>query len=226
MRPLSFTIDEAVKELGVKVVTARLTGVDNTQIKGDLAEHGAKELARINAEWSDKNIHDDLILGGFRKLHSRVGRGNKFVASPQALHERLAKKGGIPPINAVVYIYNLVSLKSRLALGAHDVSGIIGDIHLQMTTGSETFRPLGKTEDEKVPAGEYSYLDTGDNKIICRMEVLQVEQTKVTPTTSDIFLIVQGNEVTTAAYVEEVAREVCETIQKFCGGKFEFLNAA
>lgn len=38
--------------------------------------------------------------------------------------------------------------------------------------------------------------------MICRLEVRQVEKTKTTPSTRDVFLIVQGNPATSASLVE------------------------
>lgn len=94
---------------------------------------------------------------------------------------------------------------------------------MRLTKGNESFIPLGKQEATQVPAGEYSYVDD-ENNIICRMEVLQVEPTKITLDTKDIFLIVQGNAKIENAYIENAANEIMELIKKFCGGEAILLN--
>ena len=126
------------------------------------------------------------------------------------------RNGTIPSINLVVDIYNLVSLESRLALGAHDISKIDGNITLKITNGTEKFLPLGKTESEIVPSGEYSYVDDS-NEVICRLEYRQVEKTKVTLNTKDCFFIIQGNSATTPEIVKATSQRLLDLLKQFCG---------
>ena len=90
-----------------------------------------------------KSYKEDLILHGFRTLHEKVKRSNrKFPASPEELVRIFTETGRFPRINLLVDIYNLISLKTKLALGAHDVNNIKGNVTLKLTTGSEKFYPL------------------------------------------------------------------------------------
>lgn len=172
-----------------------------------------------------KDFKNDPILQGFRDLHTKVGRSNrKYPASPEALLALFLETGRFPRINTLVDIYNLVSIKTRLALGAHDIENIRGNVTLKLTKGNETFIPLGSSLPIEVPAGEYSYIDDGKN-IICRMEVLQVEQTKITLDSKNVFLIIQGNANTINGYIEAGAREVLDLIRKYCNGEYTFLSS-
>lgn len=224
MQDIHFIVTAEVLDLGVKIATARISGLNNTPENADFEQYKNTELEQIRQQWTGKSYKDDPILTGFRDLHSRVGRSNRdYVASPEALRKLFLEKGRFPHINTVVDIYNLVSLQSGLALGAHDMGKVQGNITLRLTNGTETFIPLGTNEPVKIFPGEYSYIDDGNN-VICRMEVLQVEPTKVTLETQDIFLIIQGNTVTEDKYVQTVAEEVCRLITRFCGGTFTFLR--
>ncbi len=60
--------------------------------------------------------------------------------------------------------------------------------------------------------------------MVCRLEVLQVEPTKVVAESKDVFLIIEGNANTSDEYVKQTAEEVCQTITKYCGGSYIFLN--
>lgn len=214
-----FNLAPAVSELGVRVATPVLGGLTNIQAHTDFEALKARELEALKVAWAGKNYKDDPALEGFRTLHTKVGRSNRdYVASPEALRRLWLERGRFPQINLLVDIYNLVSVTSGLALGAHDISRINGNITLRLTTGDETFIPLGKSAPEKVFPGEYAYVDDANN-IICRMEVLQVEPTKVTLDTTDVFLIVQGNENTSEDFVRETAEKVCTLIEKFCRGR-------
>jgi len=224
MKPLQFQITKEVVDLGAIGLMARITNIKNIKTNSDFETYLQKELKKVKDYWADKNYKEDFVLVGFRELHEKIGRSNrKFPASPAALLSRFLETGKFPRINIFVDIYNLISLKTRLALGAHNVDNIQGNITLRLTKGDEKFLPLGSKEPVPVPPNEYSYIDDGNN-IICRMEVLQVEPTKTTLDSTDIFLIVQGNRNTTKEYVMSGADEVISLITKYCGGEYSYLN--
>lgn len=223
-RKLAFSVSREVLDLGVKIQTLRISGVTNSTESSDFEELKKKELENVRSFWGGRNYKDDPILTGFRDLHTKVGRSNRdYVASPEDLTWLFLERGRFPHINMIVDIYNLVSLKTRLAFGAHDVAHIQGNISLRLTDGSEVFEPLGKIEKVSVFPGEYGYVDDGNN-VICRMEVLQVEPTKVTEQTTDIFVIVQGNMNTESDYVKKGAELVSDWVTRFCGGTAALLN--
>ena len=120
-------------------------------------------------------------------------------------------------INKVVDIYNIISMDSKLALGAHDIDKVDGNITLKITNGSERFIPLGSSELQELKAGEYSYVDDS-NDIVCRLEIRQVDKDKVTEDTKNVFYIVQGNEATPDELLEEVANRIISLTTKYCGG--------
>ena len=111
------------------------------------------------------------------------------------LLKNLLKKQEFHKINPLVDLYNLISMDTKLALGAHDLDKIEGNITLRLTQGNENYIPLGSEEAKEVKAGIYSYIDDA-NDIICYSEIRQVDKTKVTNESKDIFFIVQGNKKT------------------------------
>jgi len=226
VKPLGFNVTKEVLNLGVKVITARIIGVNNSEINQDFEIYKNEELENIKKKLTGKNYKDDPILQGFRDLHTKVGRSNRdYVASPEGLRRLFLERSRFPHINTVVDIYNLVSLKSGLALGAHDVDKIQGNVKLCLTKGDEIFIPLGADNQVAVFPGEYCYVDDGNN-VICRLEVLQVEPTKITTSAQDIFIIVEGNANTSFEYVAEMAKEVCTLIKRYCGGDVSFFPQA
>ncbi len=223
MRILSFTATKEVLDLGVKIITARITGVQNADSNAEFEFFKNVELEKIKGTWAGKDYKDDSVLAGFRDLHTKVGRSNRdYVASPEALRRSFLERDRFSHINLIVDIYNLVSLKTGLALGAHDIDKVQGNITLRLTKGDEKFVPLGKTEAAAIFPGEYGYVDDGNN-VICRLEVLQVEPTKITLDAKDIFLIIEGNANTPAEHVKQAADEVCRLISRYCGGNTQFL---
>src|SRR5204863_6633380 len=102
-------------------------------------------------------------------------------------------------------VYNAISITSGLAIGAHDLSKVDRDIELRLTNGNEAFWPLGSSKSAKVPAGEYAYVDSS-NEILCRLEMRQVEKSKVTIESRDVFFIVQGHQRVDATALDTAAR--------------------
>lgn len=210
--------------MGIKAFGVRIKDVKIDQHNNDLEAYKNQELGKIKTLWIGKNLEEDDVLKGFRNLHEKVGRSNrKYIASPESLISFLLVKNRLPNINTLVDIYNLTSCQSKLAFGAHDVSKIAGGITLKLTTGSENFTPLGKNESETIQAGEYGYVDE-NNQIICRLEVLQGDSTKITTNTHDVFMLAQGNANVDPEYVKSSLRQACEIILKYCGGSLEYLN--
>ncbi len=213
---MEFFVTDDVVELGLVgryfVIRGLSLGTDRTAVDEWLAEYTDTLLGP-----------DESVLSGFRELHTKVGRSNrKYVASPENLWKLYERRGRLPRINPLVDIYNAISLGSCLALGAHDLDRVVGDIVLRLTTGSEGFHPLGAPEPKPVGRGEYCYVDAA-NDVICRMEVRQVEKTKVSSETTECFFIVQGNPNTPEPAVQDVANELAEVTTRFLGGTVRHL---
>jgi DNA/RNA-binding domain of Phe-tRNA-synthetase-like protein len=225
-RPLSFHIAPSVLHLGVRGVYFRMTGLKNRQSDNEFDRVWSASIEAILASLSPEFIEHDAELRGFRSLHEAIKRSNKSnVASPENLLNLLLRRKALPRINLLVDIYNLVSLESRLAIGAHDIAKIVGDVSLRLTDGSEKFWPLGAAENKTISQGEYAYIDSS-NDMICRLEVRQVEKTKVELSSTDCFYIVQGSSATESGVLDRTRERLALLTQKFCGGEMEVLHSA
>jgi DNA/RNA-binding domain of Phe-tRNA-synthetase-like protein len=215
---LQFDISDEVLLLGLTGVYFTIGDLKNGKSNPELDELIERTEKEILTTLSKDHIKQDPILRGFRKLHEAIGRSNrKNLAAPENLLVAVLQTGHIPRVNLLVDIYNLVSVKSHLALGAHDIACIAGNVHLRMTTGAERFVPLGAADAKPIAAGEYAYVDDS-NEVLCRLEVRQVEKTKVTLETSECFYVVQGNTSTSEAYLMSAVGELITLTKKFCGG--------
>ena len=103
-------------------------------------------------------------------------------------------------------------------MGAHDLEKISGNVKVKITDGSELYIPLGGAKPEKIIAGEYAFVD--DKVVLCRLDVKQGEHTKITNSTRNVFLYVQGNKYTPQKYLDGALEEICGNITKYCGGKW------
>jgi len=221
-----FIIHEGISEIGLKGIYFKIEGLKNTEFHPEFESILNTELKWLLAKLDENPefIIKDPILSGFRNLHERTGASNrKNSAAPENLLKTVSKHRAIPRINLLVDIYNTVSLKYKLALGAHDLANVKGDIHLKFTSGREKYFPFGATEAKEVPANHYSYIDDS-NEILCYLDVRQVNKSLVTPETTDCFFVVQGNSETSFRYIREAANELIALVKRFCGGSETILG--
>jgi len=221
-----FIIGDGIEELGIKGLYFKIEGLQNVEYDSKFEPILDAQLNWLlsNMEDNPDFIKEDTILSGFRNLHERTGASNrKNIAAPENLLKTIFKHHSIPRINLLVDIYNTISIKYKLALGAHDLAAIQGNIYLKFTSGNEKYVPLGTTEPKKVPANHYSYIDSSD-EILCYLDVRQVNKSLVVPETTDCFFVVQGNSETSHQYIEEATAELIELTKKFCDGNETILG--
>jgi DNA/RNA-binding domain of Phe-tRNA-synthetase-like protein len=68
----------------------------------------------------------------------------RYRGSAEALLRRVIVGKGLPRINAVVDIINLVSVESRLPIGLYDLAHVSGDIVFRTGRAGETYKGIGK----------------------------------------------------------------------------------
>ena len=68
----------------------------------------------------------------------------RYRGSAEALLRRVIAGKGLPRINAVVDIINLVSVESRLPIGLYDLGYVQGDIVFRAGRAGETYKGIGK----------------------------------------------------------------------------------
>jgi DNA/RNA-binding domain of Phe-tRNA-synthetase-like protein len=220
---LKFDIAPEALALGIRGAYFLMKGLSVKENDPVLEEAKSALLNEITPTLSVESIQNDAVLVGFRKLHEKVHVSNrKNVASPENLLSYLLARNQMPSINSLVDVYNLISIKTRLAIGAHDVKKIEGNIHLRLTNGTERFWPIGSDKAKPIGVGEYGYIDDA-NDVICRLETRQVEKTKVTITTSECFFIVQGGVDVDQNRIKAATEELIEMTRRFCGGEVRFL---
>jgi DNA/RNA-binding domain of Phe-tRNA-synthetase-like protein len=68
----------------------------------------------------------------------------RYRGSAEALLRRVIAGKGLPQINAVVDVINLVSVESRLSIGLYDLAHLSGDIVFRAGRAGETYKGIGK----------------------------------------------------------------------------------
>jgi len=211
---MKLIIQHQVKTLGIDVRMALFREV-NISNRSSLLERMKKELVE---KMQTQDISKNPILEEYRKLYTRVGiKGH--LPPAEHLINIIKNNKRLPNINTLVDSYNLVSVKTFLSIGAHDADHIQGDVTFRLTNGSEKYTPLGENKPIKVSIGEYACMD--EEKILCRMDIKQCNETKITKETKEFIVYVQGNKAVESEYLQKSFEQVCELIKEIGGGSYQ-----
>jgi DNA/RNA-binding domain of Phe-tRNA-synthetase-like protein len=143
---MQLTIDEALR---TKCPKAALGGV-SAQVQAQpsppalIAELGNCEQTILRLQEPRAVLESPQILAT-RAAYKALGKDPaRYRGSAEALLRRVIAGKGLPRINAVVDIINLVSVESRLPIGLYDLAHVQGDIMFRAGRAGETYKGIGK----------------------------------------------------------------------------------
>jgi DNA/RNA-binding domain of Phe-tRNA-synthetase-like protein len=214
----TFEIDPRLAPLGIQGCFLVMDGLQNRDTDLVFEEIKAQSLQAILAENSWEGVRNDPALQGFRELHTQAGFSDcNYPAAPEVLFDAVLRSRRLTHINLLVDICNLVSLETKLMLGAHDLDQVCGNIHLGPMTGAEKYIPQGGFEEQAMLPGGYAYIDEA-NDILCLLDSRQAEKSRVRLQTTRSFYVLQGHRNTPAYVVERAAERLIDLTTRFCGG--------
>jgi DNA/RNA-binding domain of Phe-tRNA-synthetase-like protein len=90
-------------------------------------------------------VLDSPQIQATRAAYKALGKDPaRYRGSAEALLRRVIAGKGLPQINAVVDIINLVSAESRLPIGLYDLARVSGDVVFRAGRAGETYKGIGK----------------------------------------------------------------------------------
>ena len=136
----------------------------------------------------------------------------RYRGSAEALLRRLIAGKGMPRINNVVDVINLVSVESRLPVGLYDLAYVEGAIEFRAGRAGETYKGIGKYDlnldelplfaDERGPHGS----PTSDS-----------ERTMVTEATKHVLAIIVS--LGGVSPLDNAAKRMKELLETFCAAE-------
>lgn len=209
-------IDEGLRKKCARValgcVTAEVeAGETPAALTGELKLHG-EEILRLAEPRAVLEAAQILATrAGYKALGKDPAR---YRGSAEALLRRVIAGKGLPQINAVVDVINLVSVESRLPVGLYDLAAVNGDITFRAGVAGETYKGIGKYDlnlegmplfaDAIGPHGSA----TSDS-----------ERTMVTAATKEIVALIVS--FGGAANLERWTRRLAELLMLYAGGRNE-----
>jgi DNA/RNA-binding domain of Phe-tRNA-synthetase-like protein len=158
-----------------------------TDAAGD-ADLAAAE-ARLRAAGLERAT-DHPHIASWRAAFSAFGaKPSRYPSSAEALMTRVLKGQPLPRVNALVDLYNSVSVRHVVPLGGEDADRLQGRLRLTVAAGDEPFDPRDDGVDvEHVAPGEIVWRD--DHGVTCRRwNWRQGRRTQLTHDTTRAFFV-------------------------------------
>ncbi|MDP6445335.1 MAG: phenylalanine--tRNA ligase beta subunit-related protein [Pirellulaceae bacterium] len=212
-----FRVTDECLELGLRARAIAFAGVKIAPAPPGLRSTIDGEADRIRRQFADVAAIRELpeIERVGQVLRSVGVKPRRNPPSSQKLLEYAWKRGTLPSINDFVDTYNLMSLRTQCSLGAHDLDLVDAPIELRIFRGDEVFRPLGSEADKDVKRGEFGYVD-GRNRVVCRLDSLQAEFSKVTAATARVLLIVESTTAHSDERLDAIVEQTVIALQQHC----------
>lgn len=208
-------------ELGLSTAALVARNVDNTRTVPELIAYRREVGRKLAAHWKNRSISAHPAIREYHRLHQLFGVEDEPPA-PEKLITYVRRNRDFTASGAVIDCYNMVSARTLLSIGAHDLDKLSLPITLRIATPQDVFIPLGETATQTL-SEEYAYVDA-KGSVICRLDVLQSEHTKTTRESRDIAFFLQGDRSLPAAVLLKGAWLLSEMVTTFCGGTVELVN--
>ncbi|NQU82437.1 MAG: hypothetical protein HQ539_00615 [Parcubacteria group bacterium] len=212
-------IFEKYPELVVGVVVAR--GINNTGISEDVLSLIREKEKEIKENFETETLSQNPKIAPWRMAFSAFGaKPKEYKCSVENLYRMVLKGTELRHINKIVDIYNYISIKHMMPVGGDDIDKVEGDIILRLADGTETFRALNSEEVKNPKLGEVVYSD--EKEILCRRwNWRECDKSKMTETTKNVMLVVEGLPPVDRATIQEVINEISELVKKNCAGELK-----
>ncbi len=207
-------------------VSSRFPGTHIGVIEGDCAENAFVDEAFFEREVEKivqsavqvQPLSEHPNIASWRRVFKQFGADpTKTRSSAEALMRRLQKGDSFPRINAIVDVYNSMSVKHVIPVGGQDALKIVGSIVLRFATPKESFTPLGATQPQSVDVGEVVYADA--QKVLCsKWNYRDCEPAKISVETKKFILFVDGAPGIPKEDVQTAANELSEALAQMVQG--------
>jgi lysyl-tRNA synthetase, class I len=176
----------------LKVGTLIIENYDNSKIDPKFLEKIKEVESKIKTELSKEKLSELEEIKTWRAAYSSFGaKPKKYKSSIEALLRRILEGENIPSISNLVNIYNLISIKYKLPLGADDLSLVSSDVSLTFSNGEEEFKAINSDEIKSPGRGEIVY--KMGNDILCRRwNWRESDLTKITEKTNKAIIYVES----------------------------------
>jgi DNA/RNA-binding domain of Phe-tRNA-synthetase-like protein len=140
------TIDQTLKKKCPRVALGWVTArVQARKAPPELIEEMQKRVQEILTLPYSRGVLEVPQILATRSAYKTLGKDPaRYRGSAEALLRRVIAGKGLPEINAVVDVINLVSVESRLPVGLYDIDRVNGDVVFRAGRAGESYPGIGK----------------------------------------------------------------------------------
>ena len=209
---------------GLRVIELELTELVVARTDSRLEAMKAEIFAELRSEIKSLElVKDQPVFRAYRDFYWKVGIDpTKTRPAGEALTRRVLSGKEIPTINTLVDAYNLVSLKTSIAIAAFDCSKISREsLKLRKARSGEEFLGIGMKEPIRMSGLEVVIEDEKNKELIAIYPYRDSEKSKVTEYTRNVLLMMCGVPGIEDIQLER-ARNLCtQFVTEFCQTRLE-----
>ena len=185
----------------IKVGVCIVRGSSNSGNHIDMQKTIDYTCQKVKKKHNEKTIAKIPKIFDWKQFYRSCGDG-PALSPIEGLIRHLSQGRGLPIINPIVDIYNLVSIKHLLPIHGNDLASIKGPIRL--TTTKE---------------GEIVYRD--DIEVLSNKWNCHTASHTITKKSQDCLLLIEGLEHTYPIEIIRALRELQDLIEQYCEGQIE-----
>ena len=185
------------------------TGLANGNSPPDLGAEYLTEQHSAVARLAATPIAELPSIAAWRRAFTQFGvKPTQYRSAAEALLRRLLKHGDIPPINTLVDMGNLISIRYAMPVAVFDQATIARPTTVRFANGNERFTDLGSSETIRPVPGEVVFVDQANDVSARRWCWRQSAQSATSPTTIEALLIIEGHHATAADDIEAALADI------------------
>ncbi len=217
---MSLKIDSKLKTRfpDLNVLTFHIEGVHVRKRDSELEKFKVEVIRQIRDDYSLDSVKDQPTFRAYRDFFWSIKIDpTKIRPAAEALIRRILAGKTLPCINTLVDVYNLASIKSRIALATFDADQLEGDLLMRFAEKGEQFYGIGMEKPLILKGGEIVVSDK--EKLVAIYPYRDADSTKVTEKTENITVVVCGVPGIPRQDLENAFQVTVEYIKRFCGGE-------
>lgn len=182
---ISDKINEVCPDFCLATIQCQLT---NTLYDAELWKEINAFSEEFRKTYEMSNINKRTTIFATRQVYKKLGKDpNRYRPSAEAMCRRIVKGESLYQIDTVVDLINLVSIKTGYSIGGFDADKIEGNLTLGVGEAEERFEAIGRglLNIEGLPVYR-------DEKGGIGTPTSDEERTKISPETSQLFMIING----------------------------------
>jgi DNA/RNA-binding domain of Phe-tRNA-synthetase-like protein len=189
-------------------------GVTNTASNDFSRAQLASAVSNLgSATWAEAH------LNAWKEAYRAFGaKPQRTPCSAEALRRRCERDGQLPQTNAVVDLYNAVSLRYAIPVGGEDAASYEGSPQLVRATGEEPFDTMadGQPKLETVDKGEVVWRDS--RGVTCRRwNWRQGTRTRINDTSTSLWFVLERLDPMPVEALVAAGRDLIEGLRNLGG---------